>query len=171
MKITVIGTGYVGLVAGTCLANLGNDVICLDVDEEKINKLNNDIIPIYEPGLEELVKRNKKEGRLRFTTDKKMAIRNGKVIFIAVGTPMGENHEADLRFVKAVAKDIGEHMQDYKVIVNKSTVPVGTADMVRKTIAYTPPRPSSIARHLTIFSLFVDDTNFIKSLIFKARKL
>jgi UDPglucose 6-dehydrogenase len=134
MKITVIGTGYVGLVAGTCLSELGNDVVCLDVDQEKIDKLNNGIVPIYEPGLEELFKRNKKEGRLTFTTDKEKAIKTSHVIFIAVGTPMGENHEADLRFVKVVAKDIGTYMQEYKVVVDKSTVPVGTADMVKKII-------------------------------------
>lgn len=134
MNITVIGTGYVGLVAGTCLAELGNDVICLDIDKEKIDKLNNGILPIYEPGLDELVKRNKREARLIFTTDKEKAIKNSQVIFIAVGTPMGENHEADLRFVRAVAKDIGICMQDYKVIVNKSTVPVGTADIVRQIV-------------------------------------
>jgi UDPglucose 6-dehydrogenase len=134
MKITVIGSGYVGLVAGTCLAELGNDVICLDVDQEKIDNLNNGILPIYEPGLDDLVKRNKREGRLIFTTNKEKAIRDSHVIFIAVGTPMGENHEADLRFVKAAAKDIGAYMQDYKVVVDKSTVPVGTADMVKKII-------------------------------------
>jgi UDPglucose 6-dehydrogenase len=134
MKITIIGTGYVGLTTGTCFAELGNDVICLDVDKEKIDKLNNGIIPIYEPGLEELVIRNKKEGRLSFTTDKKKAIQASTVLFIAVGTPMGENHEADLRFVKAVSEDIGKNMADYKVIVDKSTVPVGTADMVKKII-------------------------------------
>jgi len=134
MKITIMGTGYVGLTAGTCLAGLGNDVICVDVDEEKIERLNLGIIPIYEPGLEELFKRNKKEGRLTFTTDKETAIKKAEVIFIAVGTPMGENHEADLRYVKEVAKDIGTYMNDYKVIVDKSTVPVGTADMVKKVI-------------------------------------
>jgi len=134
MKITVVGSGYVGLVVGTCLSELGNDVICLDVDAEKIDKLNNGILPIYEPGLDELFKRNKREGRLIFTTNKEKAIRDSQVIFIAVGTPMGENHEADLRFVKAVAKDIGTYMEDYKVIVDKSTVPVGTAEMVKKTI-------------------------------------
>ena len=134
MKITVIGTGYVGLVLGTCLAELGNDVICLDADKDKVDKLNKSIVPFYEPGLEELVKRNKKEGRLNFTTDKVKAIKNSLVIFIAVGTPMGKNHEADLSFVKEVAKDIGQYMEDYKIIVNKSTVPVGTADMVKKII-------------------------------------
>lgn len=134
MKITVIGTGYVGLVLGTCLAELGNDVICLDADKDKVDKLNKSIVPFYEPGLEELVKRNKKEGRLNFTTDKVKAIKSSFVIFIAVGTPMGKNHEADLSFVKEVAKDIGQYMEDYKIIVNKSTVPVGTADMVKKII-------------------------------------
>jgi len=134
MKITVIGTGYVGLVLGTCLAELGNDVICLDADKDKVDKLNKSIVPFYEPGLEELVKRNKKEGRLNFTTDKVKAIKNSLVIFIAVGTPMGKNHEADLSFVKEVAEDIGQNMEDYTVIVNKSTVPVGTADMVKKII-------------------------------------
>lgn len=144
MKITVIGTGYVGLTGGTCLAELGNDVICLDVDQDKIDKLNNDIIPIYEPGLNELVLRNKKEGRLTFTTDKESAIKNSKVIFIAVGTPMGENHEADLKFVKAVAEDIGKNMQEYKVVVDKSTVPVGTADMVKETILASQKNPIEV---------------------------
>jgi len=144
MKITVIGTGYVGLVAGTCLASLGNDVICLDIDQEKIDKLNNGILPIYEPGLDDLVKRNKKEGRLTFTTDKEKAIKDSQVIFIAVGTPMGENHEADLRFVKAVAKDIGTYMEDYKVVVDKSTVPVGTADMVKKIIKENQKNPIEV---------------------------
>lgn len=137
MKITIIGTGYVGLTLGTCLAELGNEVTCVDIDQKKIGNLNNNIMPIYEPGLEELVKRNKKEGRLIFTTDKESAIRNSIVIFIAVGTPMGENHEADLRFVRAVAEDIGTYMDSYKIIVNKSTVPVGTADMVKKIIKET----------------------------------
>jgi|TARA_B100002003_G_scaffold220431_1_gene222776 UDPglucose 6-dehydrogenase len=135
MKITIIGTGYVGLVAGTCLAELGNDVICLDIDEKKINNLNEGIMPIYEPGLKEIAIRNKEQGRLTFTTDKNKAIKESTVIFIAVGTPMGENHEADLKFVRSVAQDIGEIMEDYKVIVDKSTVPVGTADMVKQIIS------------------------------------
>ena len=141
MKITVIGTGYVGLVAGTCLAELGNDVICLDIDQSKIDNLNNNIMPIYEPGLKELVDRNKKESRLKFTTDKEQAIQDSQVIFIAVGTPMGENHEADLRFVKSVAEDIGKYMQEYKVIVDKSTVPVGTADKVKAIIKENQTQP------------------------------
>ncbi len=134
MKIAIIGTGYVGLTIGVCLAELGNDVICLDVNQTKIENLNNDVLPIYEPGLDELFKRNKNRGRLIFTTDKKKAIEDSSVIFIAVGTPMGENHEADLRFVKAVAEDIGVFMNGYKIVVNKSTVPVGTADMVKEII-------------------------------------
>jgi UDPglucose 6-dehydrogenase len=141
MKITIIGTGYVGLVAGTCLAELGNDVICLDVDEEKINNLKKGIMPIYEPGLEELAIRNHQKGRLKFTTDKVEAIKGSVVIFIAVGTPMGENHEADLRFVRQVAKDIGENMTDYKVIIDKSTVPVGTAEMVKKIVKESQKEP------------------------------
>ena len=136
MKITIVGSGYVGLVAGTCLAELGNDVICLDIDQAKIDGLNQGVLPIYEPGLSELVKRNAKEGRLSFTTDKEKAIKSSTVIFIAVGTPMGENHEADLKFVKAVAKDIGTYMHDYKVVVNKSTVPVGTADLVKSRTGF-----------------------------------
>lgn len=134
MNITVIGTGYVGLVAGTCLADLGNDVICVDIDELKVALLNKGGVPIYEPGLEEMLKRNRQEKRIRFTTDIKEAVQKSKAIFIAVGTPPGKNHEADLSAVRAVAKSIGEHMNDYKVIIDKSTVPIGTADMVTKII-------------------------------------
>ncbi len=141
MKITIIGSGYVGLVLGTCLADLGNDILCMDINKEKIDNLNKGILPIYEPGLEELLKRNQKEGRLIFTTDKEKAIKESTVIFIAVGTPMGENHEADLRFVKQAAKDIAIYMQEYKIIVNKSTVPLGTADMVKQTIKENQPLP------------------------------
>jgi UDPglucose 6-dehydrogenase len=134
MKVTVVGSGYVGLVSGTCLANLGNDVICLDIDKEKLAKLNKGVIPIYEPGLQELFDRNRKEGRLTFTSDPKIAIQKAELIFLAVGTPPNEFHEADLTAVKAVAKDIGRYMNGYKVVVNKSTVPVGTADMVKGII-------------------------------------
>ena len=135
MKISCIGCGYVGLTVSVCLAELGNDVLCLDIDENKINKLKNGILPIYEPGLKDMMDRNIKESRLSFTTDKEKAILNSKIIFIAVGTPQGANHEADLTAVKAVAKDIGSIMKDYKVIVDKSTVPVGTADEVKKIIS------------------------------------
>ena len=134
MKIAVIGTGYVGLTSGTCLAELGNDVICVDIDKEKIDKLNNGKIPIYEPGLKELVERNAKENRLKFTTDIKEAIKSSEIIFICVGTPPKNNGEADLSYVEGVAKEIAEHMESYKVIVEKSTVPVETGEKVAETI-------------------------------------
>ncbi|MBW2999333.1 UDP-glucose/GDP-mannose dehydrogenase family protein [Candidatus Woesearchaeota archaeon] len=134
MKLTVIGSGYVGLVVGAGFANLGNEVICLDIDKEKIDKLNKGIIPIYEPGLSDLVKRGVRENRLFFTTDKKKAIEHGQVIFIAVGTPSKTDGSVDLQYVDAVAKDIALYMNEYKIIVNKSTVPVGTADKVKKII-------------------------------------
>ena len=135
MKITVIGTGYVGLVSGTCLADVGNDVLCLDVDANKIRILNEGGIPIHEPGLEAMVKKNAATGRLRFTTSVEQAIAHGTIQFIAVGTPPDEDGSADLQYVVAAARGIGKHMSDYKVIVDKSTVPVGTADKVRAAIA------------------------------------
>ncbi len=135
MKITIFGTGYVGLVTGTCFAEVGNDVVCVDVDAAKIERLNNGEVPIYEPGLEELVERNRKAGRLRFTTDAKEGVEHGVFQFIAVGTPPDEDGSADLQYVLAVAGTIAEHMNDYKVIVDKSTVPVGTADKVRARVA------------------------------------
>ncbi len=144
MKVTIIGTGYVGLVAGACLADMGHEIICLDIDKEKIDNLNNGIIPIYEPGLEATLKRNEHDHRISFTTDKEKAIDFADIIFIAVGTPMGENHKADLRFVKEVAKDIGTYMKSYKVIVDKSTVPVGTAEMVKKTIQENQQEPIKV---------------------------
>ncbi len=134
MKVCVIGTGYVGLVAGTCLAEMGNDVICVDNNLEKLSQLKNGIIPIYEPGLEELIKANVSEGRLFFTSNLKEAVEQSLVCFIAVGTPQGEDGEADLKYVYEVAKSIGQSINDYKVIVDKSTVPVGTADAVSKII-------------------------------------
>ena len=135
MKITVIGTGYVGLVSGTCLADVGNDVLCLDLDANKIRILNEGGIPIYEPGLEAMVKRNVAAGRLRFTTDVAAAAAHGVLQFIAVGTPHDEDGSADLQYVVAAARNIGRHMAGYKVVVDKSTVPVGTADRVRAAIA------------------------------------
>jgi UDPglucose 6-dehydrogenase len=135
MKITVIGTGYVGLVSGTCLADVGNDVLCLDVDANKIRILKEGGIPIYEPGLEAMVKKNVAAGRLRFTTDIEEAVAHGVLQFIAVGTPPDEDGSADLQYVVAAARNIGKHMTDYKVVVEKSTVPVGTADKVRAAIA------------------------------------
>ena len=135
MKITVIGTGYVGLVSGTCLADVGNDVLCLDVDASKIRMLQEGGIPIYEPGLEAMVKKNVAAGRLRFTTSVEEAAAFGTIQFIAVGTPPDEDGSADLQYVVAAARGIGKHMTEYKVVVDKSTVPVGTADKVRAAIA------------------------------------
>ncbi len=134
MKVTIVGSGYVGLVAGACLAETGNDVICADVDPRKVARLLESDIPIYEPGLEPLVRRNRAEGRLNFTTDVGAAVEHGKVIFIAVGTPPGEDGSADLQHVLSVARTIGQHMNEPKVIVTKSTVPVGTAEKVRSAI-------------------------------------
>lgn len=134
MKITIIGTGYVGLVTGACLAELGNDVFCLDVDQRKIDLLNNGGIPIHEPGLEELVARNRAAGRLRFSTDVAASVAHGQLQFIAVGTPPDEDGSADLQYVLAAARSIGRHMDGFKVIVDKSTVPVGTADRVAAAI-------------------------------------
>jgi len=135
MKISVIGTGYVGLVTGTCLAEIGNQVTCMDIDERKIEMLNDGKVPIYEPGLEELIKRNTAHARLSFTTDMASAVRNADVIFIAVGTPPGEDGSADLQYVLSAAREIGKFMNGYTVVVNKSTVPVGTGDKVRAALA------------------------------------
>jgi UDPglucose 6-dehydrogenase len=134
MKITIIGTGYVGLVTGACLAELGNDVFCLDVDQRKIDLLNNGGIPIHEPGLEEVVARNRAAGRLHFSTDVAASVAHGQLQFIAVGTPPDEDGSADLQYVLAAARNIGRHMDGFKVIVDKSTVPVGTADRVAAAI-------------------------------------
>jgi len=134
MKITIIGTGYVGLVTGACLAELGNDVFCLDVDPRKIDMLNSGGIPIHEPGLEEVVARNRASGRLQFSTDVAASVAHGQLQFIAVGTPPDEDGSADLQYVLAAARNIGRHMDGYKVIVDKSTVPVGTADRVAGAI-------------------------------------
>ncbi|MEW7997065.1 MAG: UDP-glucose/GDP-mannose dehydrogenase family protein [Candidatus Thiodiazotropha endolucinida] len=134
MKVTVFGSGYVGLVTGACLAEVGNDVVCMDVDERKIAMLKQGEIPIYEPGLEAMVERNAKAGRLHFTTDAAEAVAHGLFQFIAVGTPPDEDGSADLQYVLAVAASIAEHMDDYRVIVDKSTVPVGTADKVRECV-------------------------------------
>jgi UDPglucose 6-dehydrogenase len=135
MNITVVGSGYVGLVAGACFAETGNDVVCVDNDPKKIERLKAGEIPIYEPGLEDLVERNSREGRLKFTTSLQEGVESGRVIFIAVGTPQDEDGSADLTHVLAVAKGIGQFMNGPKIIVDKSTVPVGTAELVRKAIA------------------------------------
>ncbi|SMC09522.1 UDP-glucose dehydrogenase family protein [Nitratiruptor tergarcus] len=134
MNLAIIGTGYVGLVTGACMAQMGNNVICVDIDEQKIDKLKKGIIPIYEPGLEEIVKENFKIGTLHFSTDIKEALNKSEIVFIAVGTPQGEDGSADLQYVLAVAKDIGRYMTHPLIVVDKSTVPVGTADKVRATI-------------------------------------
>ena len=135
MKISVIGTGYVGLVTGTCFAESGNQVVCMDIDERKIEMLNEGKVPIYEPGLEELIKRNTEHARLSFTTDMAAAVRSSDIVFIAVGTPPGEDGSADLKHVLDAARKIGKHMNGYKIVVNKSTVPVGTGDKVRAAVA------------------------------------
>ena len=134
MKITIFGTGYVGLVTGACLADVGHHVLCMDVDHGKIEKLRNGQIPIFEPGLESIVKHTVEAGRLSFTTDTEEAVGHGTLQFIAVGTPPDEDGSADLQYVTAVARSIGEHMTEYKVIVDKSTVPVGTGDKVKAAV-------------------------------------
>jgi UDPglucose 6-dehydrogenase len=144
MKIAVVGTGYVGLVAGACLAENGNDVICVDKDAAKVRALQRGRVPIYEPGLEELVRRNRSEKRLSFTTDLSKGVRASQLIFIAVGTPTGEDGSADLRYVLEVAKQIGKSMNGYKVIVDKSTVPVGTSEKVRDVITKETSHPFSV---------------------------
>ncbi len=135
MKITIFGSGYVGLVSGACLADAGNQVVCVDVDPRKIDMLKRGELPIHEPGLDAMVKRNFEAGRLRFTTDAREGVMHGLFQLIAVGTPPDEDGSADLRYVLAVARTIGEHMVDYKVVITKSTVPVGTADKVRDAVA------------------------------------
>ncbi|MEW6038306.1 MAG: UDP-glucose/GDP-mannose dehydrogenase family protein [Pseudomonadota bacterium] len=134
MKVTIFGSGYVGLVTGACLAEVGNDVVCIDIDAGKIQRLNQGEVPIYEPGLDTIIKRNMAAGRLQFTTDVDLGVSHGLFQFIAVGTPPDEDGSADLQYVLAVARSIGERMQDYRIIVNKSTVPVGTADKVREAV-------------------------------------
>jgi len=135
MNVTIFGTGYVGLVTGACLSEMGNHVVCVDIDADKVARLGRGEIPIYEPGLEPIVKRNHDNGQLTFTTDPAPAIAHGQVVFIAVGTPPDEDGSADLQYVLSVAKTIGRYMDRYTVVVNKSTVPVGTADRVREAIA------------------------------------
>ena len=134
MNVCVVGTGYVGLVTGACFAEFGNDVVCVDVDKQKIDNLNKGILPIYEPGLDVMVARNVKEGRLTFTTDIKSAVEKSLVIFIAVGTPSKEDGSADMQYVEQVAKDVAKYMNGFKVIVNKSTVPVGAGKWIKEVI-------------------------------------
>ncbi|HTC28890.1 2-dehydropantoate 2-reductase N-terminal domain-containing protein, partial [Dyella sp.] len=134
MKVTIFGTGYVGLVTGACLAEMGNHVVCVDIDESKVERLKRGEIPIFEPGLEPIVRRNYANGQLEFTTEASAAVAHAQIIFIAVGTPPDEDGSADLKYVLGVAKSIGCHLDRYTVIVNKSTVPVGTADRVNKAV-------------------------------------
>jgi UDPglucose 6-dehydrogenase len=135
MNIAVVGTGYVGLVTGTCFAETGNNVVCVDIDENKVNRMRNGEVPIYEPGLETLFERNTKQGRLSFTTNLAEAIKDAKVIFLALPTPPGEDGSADLSYILGVAEDLSEIITDYKVIVDKSTVPVGTSELVHERLA------------------------------------
>ena len=144
MRIAIVGSGYVGLVTGACLAETGNDVSCVDIDGQKIARLQANDIPIYEPGLEEMVRRNQSEGRLNFTTDVGAAVERSRVVFIAVGTPPGEDGSADLQHVLAVAKTIGRHMNAPKIVVTKSTVPVGTAEKVRAAVKNETTTPFSV---------------------------
>ncbi len=134
MHVTIFGSGYVGLVTGTCFADVGNDVICVDIDANRVDRLNAGEVPIYEPGLAEMIGRNRRAGRLNFTTDAKVGVDHGEIIFIAVGTPPKEDGSSNLSYVEAVASSIGQFMTEDKVVVNKSTVPVGTADRVRATV-------------------------------------
>ena len=144
MKIAVVGTGYVGLVLGACLAETGNDVVCIDKDEAKVRQLRRGVMPIYEPGLEEMVRRNRSEKRLEFTKDLPKAVRGATIVFIAVGTPQHEDGSADLTHVLGVASEIAKAMNGYKVIVDKSTVPVGTAARVRDVIGRDTTHPFSV---------------------------
>jgi len=134
MNLTIFGSGYVGLVTGACMAEMGNHVVCVDIDQDKIERLNSGDVPIYEPGLDQYIERNREAGRLEFTTDVASGVNHGLFQFVAVGTPPDEDGSADLKHVLAVARSIGEHMTDYRIIVNKSTVPVGTADKVGTAI-------------------------------------
>jgi UDPglucose 6-dehydrogenase len=144
MNVAVVGTGYVGLVAGTCFAESGNDVVCVDIDAAKIGLLKQGQIPIYEPGLEEMVRRNAEEQRLSFTTDLGSAVKKSAIIFIAVGTPQSATGHANLEYVKATAKEIGKAMDSYRIIVTKSTVPVGTADRVKQWVAEETSQPFAV---------------------------
>ncbi|MCW5298006.1 UDP-glucose/GDP-mannose dehydrogenase family protein [Herbaspirillum lusitanum] len=152
MKITIIGTGYVGLVTGACLAELGNNVFCLDVDQSKIDILNNGGIPIHEPGLEDVVARNRAAGRLTFSTDVAASVAHGDVQFIAVGTPPDEDGSADLQYVLAAARNIGKHMTGFKVIVDKSTVPVGTAGKVSAAVAQELQQRGNVEAKFSVVS-------------------
>ena len=157
MRITIFGSGYVGLVTGACLADAGNEVVCVDIDAAKIARLNAGEVPVHEPGLDELIARNREKGRLSFSTDAQAAVGHGLFQIIAVGTPPDEDGSADLRHVLAVARTIGEHMDDYKVVMTKSTVPVGTSDKVKATVGAT-----LIARGAQVDFDVVSNPEFLK---------
>ena len=157
MRVTVIGSGYVGLVAGACFAETGNDVVCADVDRDKVAGLRRNELPIYEPGLEPLVRRNQEEGRLAFTTDIGAAVERAGVVFIAVGTPAGEDGSADLQHVLDVARVIGKHLNGPKVIATKSTVPVGTAEKVKQAIRAETDVPFSICTTIVSFTVTCEE--------------
>jgi len=148
MKICIVGTGYVGLVTGTCFAEVGTDVTCVDVSQEKIDNLKQGILPIYEPGLEELVHRNQRKQRLHFTTQLEFGIKDAEVVFIAVGTPPGEDGSADLSYVLQVAHSIGTYMQNPLLVVTKSTVPVGTSQRVKKELQHALQQRQ---KHIDVF--------------------
>jgi UDPglucose 6-dehydrogenase len=157
MNVTIYGSGYVGLVTGACLANVGNHILCVDIDASKIERLNRGEIPIYEPGLEEMVQDNVKAGRMAFTLDPERGVKHGLFQFIAVGTPSDEDGSADLRHVLTVARSIAQHMDEYRIIVNKSTVPVGTADRVRQTL-----QEALVARKANVEFDVVSNPEFLK---------
>jgi UDPglucose 6-dehydrogenase len=157
LRVTIFGSGYVGLVTGACLSDAGNQVVCVDVDEDKIARLNTGEVPIHEPGLEELIRRNRDQGRLTFTTDAKAGVEHGLFLVIAVGTPPEEDGSADLRHVLAVARTVGTHMGEYKVVMTKSTVPVGTSDKVKATVGAT-----LLARGASVEFDVVSNPEFLK---------
>ena len=157
MKVTVFGTGYVGLVTGSCLADVGHDVLCVDIDQNKVDNLTNGSIPIFEPGLDTVVKQAVQNGLLSFTTSMDQAVAHGELQFIAVGTPSGEDGSADLQYVTAVARTIGQRMTSYKTVINKSTVPIGTAEIVKKAIA-----EELYARQLNVPYDVVSNPEFLK---------
>ncbi|OBG72805.1 UDP-glucose/GDP-mannose dehydrogenase family protein [Mycobacterium sp. E3305] len=162
MKISIIGCGYVGLVTGACLADSGNDVVCVDIDQAKVDELMAGGVPIYEPGLAELIARNRENGSIDFTTDRRRAIEHGDVVFIAVATPMSESGEADLSYVHAAAADIGTYLDRYKVVVDKSTVPVGTAERVREIIAATASQEFDVVSNPEFLKEGTAVTDFMK---------
>ena len=178
MKLAIVGTGYVGLVTGTCLADTGNDVICVDIDKEKVAMLKNNIMPIYEPDLDTYFERNVQEGRLKFTTDLSKAVEHADIIFLALPTPPGEDGSADLSYILGVAEELGKIIKEYKVIVNKSTVPVGTAEKVREAVSKNTKtefdvvsNPEFLREGLAVDDFMKPDRIVIGSKSEKAKKL